>query len=104
MGTENIKYCTTSIENIPEEEQVQNQVDVFKAMADHTRLKILYILEDKELCSCQIENALDKPQPTISHHLSILIKSGLIKWEKNGKWKYFKLSNPQLIEIIKRFD
>jgi DNA-binding transcriptional ArsR family regulator len=97
-------YCTTSTDNIPEEDILYKKVDQFKAMADPTRLKILYLLEDKKLCSCQIVNALNKPQPTISHHLSILIKSGLVKWEKHGKWKYFKLSNSKLIKIIKKFN
>lgn len=71
-------------------------------MGNPTRLKILYLLEDKELCSCQIVNALNKPQPTISHHLSILIKAKLVKWEKHGKWKYFKLVNPKLIKTIQK--
>lgn len=98
----NVKYCTTSTDNIPEEKLVNKQVDIFKAIADHTRLKILYLLEDKELCSCQIVNTLNKPQPTISHHLSILIKAELVQWKKHGKWKYFKLSNPKLVKIIKK--
>lgn len=97
------KYCTTSKKNIPNDDSLYIKVDQFKAMAEPTRLKILYLLEDKELCACQIINALDKPQPTISHHISILIKADLVKWEKRGKWKYFKLSNHNLVKIINKF-
>jgi ArsR family transcriptional regulator len=95
------KTCTTSTENIPQENIILEQVEDFKAIADPTRLKILYLLENKELCSCQIINALNKPQPTISHHMNILKKSRLIKWEKHGKWTFYRLTNPKLIEYIK---
>ncbi|MBF4467948.1 MAG: winged helix-turn-helix transcriptional regulator [Methanobrevibacter arboriphilus] len=98
------KSCSTSTDNIPEENIVNDQVEIFKAIADPTRLKILYLLEDKELCSCQIINSLNIPQPTISHHLSILSRAKLIKWKKKGKWKYFQLNNSKLIETIKKIN
>lgn len=100
----NLSYCTVSTENLPEETETNEKVDIFKAMADPTRLKILYLLEGNKLCACQIVNALDKPQPTISHHLSILIKANLVKWEKTGKWKYFQLNNNDLIKIIEQIN
>ncbi len=44
---------------------------------------------------------LDKPQPTISHHLNLLKNAGLLKWRKEGVWIHYKLSNPKLPEYLK---
>ena len=85
---------------IPSEDILDEQVDFFKAMADPTRLSILYLLEDSEMCSCKIQMALDKAQPTISHHMNVLKKANLIKGTKIGTWTYYKLANPDLIKII----
>ena len=46
--------------------------------------------------------ALDKPQPTVSHHLNLLKNSGLLKWRKEGVWIHYKLSNPKLPENLKK--
>ena len=72
-----------------------------KALADPTRLKIVYLLsQTKELCVCEILDALDKSQSTVSHHLSILKKANILDWEKKGLWVYYSLSNPNLIENL----
>jgi ArsR family transcriptional regulator len=45
---------------------------------------------------------LDKPQPTVSHHLNLLKNAGLLKWRKEGVWIHYKLSNPKLPESIEK--
>ncbi len=52
------------------------------------------------LCVCEIMTALDKPQPTVSHHLNILKNASLLKWRKEGVWIHYKLSNPKLPESL----
>ncbi|MCL2687631.1 MAG: metalloregulator ArsR/SmtB family transcription factor [Methanobrevibacter sp.] len=88
------------IKELPKDNILYNQSEILKAISDPLRLKILYLLKNGELCACHIDCALDKPQSTISHHLNILKRSNLLNWRKEGKWTYFSLSNPKLIEQI----
>lgn len=97
------KICGPSDEefHLPDDDTLEEQVDLFKAIADPTRLSILYLLEGHELCTQRIQTELDKSQPTISHHLKILKKAKLIKSTKKGVWIYYKLRNPKFIETLK---
>lgn len=76
------------------------EVDIFKAAADPCRLKILKLLREGELCVCEIMTALDRPQSSTSHHLSILKDAGLIKERKEGKWSHYRLSDGAVIEML----
>ncbi len=76
------------------------EVEIFKAAADPCRLKILKLLRDGELCVCEIMTALDRPQSSTSHHLSILKDAGLIKERKEGKWSRYRLSDGAVIEML----
>ena len=61
----------------------------FKALADPVRLRLLSLIAnapDGTACSCDLEAPVDKSQPTVSHHLSILADAGLITKEKSGRW------------------
>ena len=66
---------------------------VFKALADRSRARILKMLEEQELCVCQIMAVLGLKQPTISKHLSVLKKAGLVEPRRNGTWIFYRLSN-----------
>ncbi len=83
-----------------EKEDAESEVDVFKALADPCRLKILKLLRDGELCVCEIMTALNRPQSSTSHHLSILKDAGLIKERKDGKWSRYRLSDGAVIEML----
>lgn len=85
------------ISNIPSDEKIEENYEILKALADPTRLKILYLLKDGELCVCEILESMDKSQSTISHHLNILRKEKVISGRKEGKWVYYKLKNPDII-------
>jgi ArsR family transcriptional regulator len=69
---------------------------VFKALSDETRLRIIKLLEQGELCVCDITAALDMVQPKISFHLSALKEAGLIKDRKQGKWIHYSLDEKDL--------
>ena len=60
-----------------------------KALADETRLRILGVLKDQELCACQIIELFELANSTISKHLAILRQAGLIQTRKQGRWIYF---------------
>lgn len=73
---------------------------VFKALADTTRLRVLGLLSVREMCVCEVMVALDLTQPTASHHLGILENVGLVKKRKEGKWVFYRLANPEVVENI----
>lgn len=65
---------------------------IFRAMSDQTRLRILNLLRDGEICVCDLVNILGVPQPTASRHLAYLRKSGLVQSRKDGLWHYYRLA------------
>jgi len=83
-------------------EVVDRQSRFFKALADETRLRILKLLEVREMCVCEVMVALDLTQPTASHHLGILENAGLVRDKKDGKWVFYRVANPDLIEKMNR--
>jgi ArsR family transcriptional regulator len=72
----------------------------FSALGDSTRLKMLRLIGDEELCSCEVMAALELTQPTTSHHLGILEKAGLLSSRRNGKWVFYKIANPRVRNLI----
>ncbi|MDH5733008.1 MAG: metalloregulator ArsR/SmtB family transcription factor [Candidatus Bathyarchaeota archaeon] len=79
-------------------EAADKQHRFFKALADETRLRILSLLEVREMCVCEVMVALDLTQPTASHHLGLLENAGLVKDRKEGKWVFYSLADPKLLE------
>ncbi len=71
---------------------------IFKALSDGTRLRIVKLLEQGELCVRDIVAALDMMQPKVSFHLSALKGSGLIKDRKKGKWIHYSLNESDLFK------
>lgn len=68
---------------------------MFKALADDTRLRILALLASGEVCVCHIHGALDLPQPTVSRHLAYLRKTGLVAARREGLWMHYRLEMPE---------
>jgi len=75
-------------------------VNIFKALSDETRLRILKLLEHGELCVCDIVAALDMVQPKVSFHLNVLKETGLLKDRKQGKWIHYSINDS---DMYKRF-
>ena len=65
---------------------------VFKALADKTRLRILSLLGNNEVCVCHIHDSLELPQPTVSRHLAYLRRAGLVDVRRDGVWMHYQLS------------
>ena len=66
--------------------------NLFKALADKTRLRILALLGNNEVCVCHIHDSLGLPQPTVSRHLAYLRKSGLVAARRDGVWMHYQVS------------
>ena len=69
--------------------------DAFKALADRTRLRILALLGNNEVCVCHLHDTLGLPQPTVSRHLAYLRESGLVEARRQGVWMYYRLATPK---------
>lgn len=65
---------------------------VFKALADKTRLRILALLGNNEVCVCHLHDSLGVPQPTVSRHLAYLRRSGLVAARRDGVWMHYQVS------------
>lgn len=68
-------------------------VDIFKALAEESRLRILAILMEGELCVCEIEECLKMTQSNASRHLTALKNSGVVDSYKKAQWTYYKVSD-----------
>ena len=79
---------------------LERQVKLFKALGDPTRLKIVSLLVEKELCVCEIIPKTGKSQPTTSAHLKILREAGLITSRKDGLSVYCKLADKSIKKLL----
>jgi len=70
---------------------------VLKALADPVRLRLMNLIaQADEACACDLPTALDRSQPTVSHHLKVLVEAGLLEREQRGKWAWFRVRGDQL--------
>ena len=76
----------------PKVKDLQALTDVYAALADPTRLRMLALLRDGEICVCHIHASLDVPQPTASRHLAYLRKAGLVDARRDGTWMHYRLT------------
>ncbi len=70
---------------------MENWAEIYKAMADKTRLHILALLKHDEMCVCELVGVLKMTQPAISQHLRKLKQAGLVKERKTAQWVYYGL-------------
>jgi len=84
--------------------EVRPFAPLFKALSDETRLEILALIAEAKgpLCVCEIEAHFDLSQPTISHHLKLLRKVGVLSTERRGTWMYYSLE-PAALERLGQF-
>ncbi|GHU72839.1 transcriptional regulator [Clostridia bacterium] len=69
-----------------------HDVLLFKALGDETRLHVMELLRSGEKCACVLLEKVDVGQPTLSHHMKILVDSGIVSARKAGKWTYYSIS------------
>lgn len=74
--------------------------DVLKALADERRLAVLRMLSQAdELCACRLLERLDISQPTLSHHMALLVSAGLVSAERRGRWTYYRLERGSVARL-----
>jgi ArsR family transcriptional regulator len=79
---------------------IEQLEDTFKALADRTRLRILGVLGNNEVCVCHLHDSLGLPQPTVSRHLAYLRRVGLVTARRDGVWMHYRVS-PSLPPAIR---
>ena len=78
-----------------------NIVLICKALGDTNRLEIVKMLSNEEKCGCKLLERFDITQPTLSHHMKILVESGLINDRKEGKWHYYSINKDIMTKFCK---
>jgi DNA-binding transcriptional ArsR family regulator len=74
---------------------MRDLLQITKALADESRLRLLLALRGGELCACQLTELLGLAPSTVSRHLALLTQAGLVHPRKDGRWMYFTLPGPE---------
>ena len=92
-AVEAVACCAPLSASRLDEGEAAATAELFKALADPARVRIVNTLatSDEPVCACEFEPALGLSQPTVSHHLKKLVDAGLVDREQRGKWAYFSL-------------
>ena len=86
--------------DMPEEEMLYDLAELFRIFADSTRIKILYVLFEAEMCVSDIGEVLNMTQSAISHQLRVLKQAKLVKFRRDGKTIYYSLADDHVRTII----
>jgi ArsR family transcriptional regulator len=92
VRVEETTCCAPVMEAPLSEHQADELARAFKVLADPVRLRLLSLIASRpaETCACELVEALDRSQPTISHHLSALHDAGLLSRDKRGRWVWYR--------------
>ena len=96
------KAVNTALNNQVAEANLTELSELFKMLGDLTRIKIIWSLDNRELCVCDIAKVLNMTKSAISHQLAILRHAGIVKYRRDGKEVYYTLDDehiPKLYEI-----
>ena len=86
--------------SMPEEEVLYDLAEFFKVFGDSTRIKILYVLLQSEMCVCDIGQLLNVSQSAVSHQLRLLKQMQLVKYRRDGKTIFYSLSDGHIKTIL----
>ena len=87
-------------ETLPDEIELYDLAELFKVFGDSTRIRILYVLFEAEVCVCDLAQALNMTQSAISHQLKILKQNKLVKNRREGKSIFYSLADDHVRSII----
>jgi ArsR family transcriptional regulator, arsenate/arsenite/antimonite-responsive transcriptional repressor len=96
--------CSPIVREPLSAEQADQVSTLLKALADPARLRLMSLItshEGGEACVCDLNDAFDLSQPTISHHLKVLYEAGLLDREKRGVWVYYTARTDVLTSLVK---
>jgi len=85
---------------MPDENTFNHLADLYKLIGDTTRLRILFALDQREMCVCDLANVLNMTKSSISHQLAVLRRSGVVKARKSGKEVYYTLDDDHIVKLF----
>ena len=88
-----------AIKNRPDDKELINLSELFKILGDLTRIKIIWTLDNNEMCVCDIANVLNMTKSSITHQLSILKNAGIVRYRKSGKEVYYTLDDEHINKL-----
>jgi len=71
------------------------------AVGESNRMKMLLLLSKREMCVCELESALELPQPTVSHHLGLLEQADLLRRSKKGRFVFYAVRDSPVLDLLK---
>lgn len=94
--------CSPLTGGVLDSAAAERLASVFKALADPARVKLVSLIaasEGGEACICDLTEPLGLRQPTVSHHMKVLVDSGLVSRDQRGKWAYYRVNSEALDSI-----
>ena len=93
--------CQAKKEMLPEN-TIRQLAEIFKLLGDGTRIKILSVLERREMCVCDIAETLSMGQSAISHQLRVLRAARLVKYRRDGKQAWYSLDDEHVVGLLRQ--
>jgi len=96
--------CSPVVGQVMAPADAENLATTLKALADPTRLRLVSLVaahEDQEACVCDLTEPVGLSQPTVSHHLKILVEAGILSREQRGRWAYYRLVPDTLTDLAR---
>ncbi len=88
------------LKKMPDENTFNHLADLFKLIGDTTRCRILFALDQDEMCVCDLANVLNMTKSSVSHQLATLRRSGIVKCRKNGKEVCYTLDDDHIVQLF----
>lgn len=103
MKAQPVEVCCAPVTaGVLSEEEADDLAALLKVLADPARLRLLSMVataEAGEACACDLVEPVGRSQPTVSHHLSLLVEAGLLEREKRGRWAWYRVVPERLSAI-----
>jgi ArsR family transcriptional regulator len=99
LSTDTGGCCSPVTEGVVTPDEAERIAHTFKALGDPTRVRLLSLIaasEDGEACICDLTDPVGLSQPTVSHHMKLLVEAGLATREQRGRWAYYRVVNDAL--------
>ena len=88
------------LNKMPSENTFNHLADLFKLIGDTTRCRILFALDQDEMCVCDLANVLNMTKSSVSHQLATLGRSGIVKCRRSGKEVYYTLDDDHIVKLF----
>ena len=96
--------CAPVTGGVLSDDAAERRAHLFKALSDPSRVKLISLIaasEHGEACACDLTEPVGLSQPTVSHHMRILVDAGLVTREQRGKWAYYRVVDDALVQLAR---